>query len=66
MVRVINKRAFIFKKDGFKAIKSYKNQKQAVLQNFAKLLGKIKYTAVSNHFSNLVSKDIKQLGAAVK
>ena len=47
MVKVFEKRHIIYKKDGFKAIKSYKNQRQAVLSNFAAILGKMKSTAVS-------------------
>jgi hypothetical protein len=47
MARVFEKRHIISKKNAFKAIKSYTNQRQSVLQNFAALLGKIKYSAVS-------------------
>ena len=47
MVRVFEKRHIIYKKDAFKAIRSYKNQRQAVLQNFTALLSKIKYSAIS-------------------
>ncbi len=47
MVRVFEKRHIINKKTGFKAIKSYKNQRQAVLAMFAATLHKINYNAIS-------------------
>lgn len=47
MVKVFEKRHIINKKAGFKAIKSYKNQRQAVLSMFATTLQKINYNAIS-------------------
>ena len=64
--RVINKRAFLQTKDSFKKIRTYKNQRQAVLKSFASALSKIKYTAVCEHFSTFVKKDVNQLGSQAK
>lgn len=47
MVKVFERRHIIYNKTGFKAIKSYKNQRQAVLSMFAATLQKINYNAVS-------------------
>jgi hypothetical protein len=66
MVRVFEKRHIIYKKDGFKAIKLYKNQRQALLSMMAVILQKINQTAVSSTFSALANNGIKQLAATVK
>jgi hypothetical protein len=66
MVRVFQKRHIIYKKDAFKAIKLYKNQRQAVLSMMAVILQKNNQTAVSSTFLTLVSNGIKQLAATVK
>ena len=66
MVRVFQKRHIIYKKDAFKAIKLYKNQRQAVLSMMAVILQKKNQTTVSSTFSTLVSNGIEQLAATVK
>jgi hypothetical protein len=66
MARVFQKRQIIYKKDALKAIKLYKNQRQAVLSMMAVILKKSNQTAVSSTFSTLVSNGIKQLAATIK